>query len=826
MPQIDQLIRHLKDRSLLLGKGRRKKACLELSKIGTAEVVPHLISALVDEEADVKKQAYLGLSLLTDGEAIDTICSLYLENRDKKVWEIITRKNFSPQNKAEKIKFYISTGQTARCIPPDEEEIPHLIELLCSSDTLLANEAKRALSTITSDMLKDLIFSNYFKKPIPILSDLLIKQGWLPTNEAKRAIFFLLTERFENGLRIERRIPGSITSEYKNLERKTKEMLLNILVKNASMHPLLYNILCIERDRKIQKGIAKLLIKKEKEGLLEAIKRIPEDIIAEIIREEEIDSETLLQIGIAKGGLLLCRINNLLINRGYPISDFMKAISCVEKEIIKVNIEAKSKGNEKEKRKAIKILGEIERKEAIENLISALEDGDRRVQLSALSAITRMKPKSALEAVSLLFEKSDWKKRVLLSPLIEALTGKSVCEFLIKAFSQPDIEIQEEAIRVLAKMPQEKAVEPLIMALRHAKTGIRRIAAAALGVIGDSSALKPLIRTLQDKDRVVRICAAYSLGKIGGEDLFSELSIEFEKRAWYVKEAGLRAFFRTKEDRVIDYLVEAALLDKEKDVKKTVIFLLGKIGSPERIKEVLVKMLKDKNKGVRLMIGLVLCKLGEDRGVGYLLDTLIDRDWRSQMIATHGLSLIANHETTQRIGELMKTTEPKVRMAAAIAIGKTRDEKSAPMLVSAWGGEIDDGVKKRIVEGLGRIGSPKSLSLLELAISERDSEVREKAAVVIGMLGQKEGLVPLMKALEDDDFRVRSHVLTAIKLILSKSGSELNETEFGFIKKRTEEMEKKSFSEMNEWLLLRLQFLILDYNKKIGILNKSTLANL
>ncbi|MDI6752417.1 MAG: HEAT repeat domain-containing protein [bacterium] len=817
MPQIDQLIQHLKDRSLLLGKKRRKKAAEELSKIGTSEVVPHLVLALSDEEADVRKQAYLGLSLLTDEEAIDTLCSLYLESRDKKVWEIITRKNFSPKNKAEKIKFYISTGQTARCIPPDEEEIPCLIELLGSSDTLFLNEATRIISTITEDKLRDCIFNSYFKKPSLILQKLLIKQGWLPTNETKRCIFLLMIERIEDGLRIERRIPGVIFSEYKNLERKAKEILLNVLIKNRSLHPILGNILNIERDRKIKKGVAMLVIKKGEEGFKEMIKRFDDDIIVEIIREKEIDQGTLFEIGLAKGGLLLCAINNLLISRGVEVSDLMKGISCVEKEIIRVNIEAKDKGTTKEKIEAIKILGKTGSGVAIESLLGALEDTDRRIQLSAVSVITRTKPKSILPAVSALFAKQDWKNRVLLAPIIERLADKDASDFLIKAFSRTDVELQEEAIRVLAKMPNKKTVELFIAGLRHTKTKIRGIAASALGKIGDARAIKPLIRTLQDKDGMVRICAAYSLGKIDGEDLFDGLLSEFEKRAWYVKEAGLRAFFRTKEDKVIDYLLELALQDKEKDVRKTAVFLLGKLGQ-ERIKEALVKMLKDKNKEVRLMIGLVLCKLGEDRGAGYLLDTLMGRDWKAQMIAAYGLSLIAKHETTQRIGELMKTTEARVREAAAITIGKTRDEKSAPMLVSAWGGEIDMKVKKRIVEGLGRIRSPKSLSLLELAIAERSPEIREKAAVVIGIIGQKEGLVPLMKALEDTDYRVRRGVLSSIRLILSKFGSELNESELGFIKKRTEEMGKKSFSEVNEWLLLKLQFLILDYNKKNGIL--------
>jgi HEAT repeat protein len=399
------------------------------------------------------------------------------------------------------------------------------------------------------------------------------------------------------------------------------------------------------------------------------------------------------------------------------------------------------------------------------------------------------------------------------------LTDKDASDFLIKAFSQADVELQEEAIRVLAKMSNKKTIETLIIALRHAKTKIRRIAASTLGKIGDARAIKPLIRTLQDKDMVVRICAAYSLGKIGGEDLFAELCSEFEKQAWYVKEAGLRAFGKTKEDRVIDYLLKVAREDKEKDVRKTAIFLLGKL-QVERIKGPLVKMLNDKNPEVRLMIGLVLCKLGEDRGIGYLIDVLMGKDWKSKMMAAYGLSMIARHETIQRIGELLKAAEPKVRKAAAITIGKIRDEKAVPMLISAWGGEIDDEVKKRIVEGLGRIGSPKSLSFLELAISERNPEIREKAAVVIGTIGLKEGLVPLMKALEDEDFRVRSSVLESLRLILSVSGQDLNETELSFIKKRCSEMKKSGLRQMNEWLLLKLQFLILDYNKKIGILNR------
>lgn len=814
MSEIDQLLRHLKDRSPLLGKGRRKKAIEKLSQIGTAEVVPHLITALSSEEEEIKKEAYRGLSLLTDPEAIEALCSFYLENRNRKLWEIISRKNFSPKDPLKKIKFYISTGQTGRCIPPDEEEIPHLIKLLDSSETLFLNEAQRIISTLTEDRLKDLVFHLYFKNPTPVLQNLLVKQGWLPTEESKRSIFFLLTERIEDGLRIERRMPGIIISGYKNLERRTKEMLLDLLVRNRSLHPLLSKIINIEREREIKKGIAILLIEKgEGEGFQEAIKGFSDDIIREIIQEKEIDPKTLLEIGIAKGGLLLCTINSLLVSRGFEVSDFMKGVLEVEKELVEVNIEAKDKGTEDERREAINILGQIEDKRATESLLSTLEDPNRRLQLSGLSVIARRRPKSLLEAVSALFARSDWRKRVLLAPLVQRLAEKDVSDFLVKALSQTDLELQEEAVRVLAKLQSKKAVEPLIVALRHGKTRIRRIAASALGKLGDAQAIKPLIRTLQDRDRIVRICAAYSLGRIANEGLFDELRLEFEKRPWYVKEAGLRAFFRTKEDKAVDYLVETALKDPEKEVRKTAISLLGKLRQ-ERTKEPLVKMLGDKNREVRLMISLALCKLGEDRGIGYLVDILMSKDWRSQMMAAYGLSLVASPETIQRIGELMKVNDSKVREAAAIAIGKTRDERSVPLLISAWGGETDIEVKKRIVEGLGRIGSPKSLSLLELAISEKEAEVREKAAAAIGMIGRKEGLVPLMKALKDEDFRVRSRVLKALRSILSKSGQDLSKKELDFIKKRASEMKKERFLEMNEWLLLKLQFLILEYQRK------------
>lgn len=266
MDDLSRILKNLKDKSPIFGKGRRRKAVEELGKIGTAEVVPYLAESLYDPDIDIRRAAFLQLSRLKDKGAIDCLCSLYLKDRDKKIWEIITNTGFTPSSTKERLYFLIKTGQVAKCIPPREKDIPFLIEML--NDEALNKDALRILSSIKDPTLQEVVFNIFFLKADPKVLQFLINTGWLPQNEGGKLIFYLFLERYEDALFLEKRKSNTFVLGYKLLGENTKHMLISILFKNPDLSSLLYLLIAFENNLERLRLIFKKIIENNNKDAL------------------------------------------------------------------------------------------------------------------------------------------------------------------------------------------------------------------------------------------------------------------------------------------------------------------------------------------------------------------------------------------------------------------------------------------------------------------------------------------------------------------------------------------------------------------------------
>ena len=81
------------------------------------------------------------------------------------------------------------------------------------------------------------------------------------------------------------------------------------------------------------------------------------------------------------------------------------------------------------------------------------------------------------------------------------------------------------------------------------------------------------------------------------------------------------------------------------------------------------------------------------------------------------------------------TTDPKIRRAAAVALGKLGDARAVPELIKALN-DPDDKVRRSTVVALGRIGDPRALNPLSKALDDENEQVRQSASVALRKMGK------------------------------------------------------------------------------------------
>ncbi|MHC4165820.1 MAG: HEAT repeat domain-containing protein [Planctomycetota bacterium] len=165
---------------------------------------------------------------------------------------------------------------------------------------------------------------------------------------------------------------------------------------------------------------------------------------------------------------------------------------------------------------------------------------------------------------------------------------------------------------------------------------------------------------------------------------------------------------------------------------------LAEIGEPAV--EPLIRILKDKSTRtwtIQARAINVLAKIGTERAVGAIIDSLKDTD-----------------------------SSEYVRAAAVRALGEIKSEEAVDDLVRAFADEHWL-VRLNSRNALLEIGGPATERLIE-ALDDRNPGVRWQAAWVLGRIKSENALAPLVKALEDSYWMVRDEAAVAIVRIDSE----------------------------------------------------------
>ncbi|NYB51460.1 MAG: HEAT repeat domain-containing protein [Methanobacteriaceae archaeon] len=162
--------------------------------------------------------------------------------------------------------------------------------------------------------------------------------------------------------------------------------------------------------------------------------------------------------------------------------------------------------------------------------------------------------------------------------------------------------------------------------------------------------------------------------------------------------------------------------------------------------EGLIKALKHQDYLTRKEAARALKKVGDERAVDALIDSLRYKSWHSDYIILSA-----------------------VRENSAEALGRIGDKRAIPYLIESLEDDPDEEVRLKAAWALGEIGDPEAVDALINALSDQSWSVRRTAANSLGLIGDHRSVPYLIKSLEDSDWHVRKYSAVALGKMKDKS---------------------------------------------------------
>jgi HEAT repeat protein len=126
------------------------------------------------------------------------------------------------------------------------------------------------------------------------------------------------------------------------------------------------------------------------------------------------------------------------------------------------------------------------------------------------------------------------------------------------------------------------------------------------------------------------------------------------------------------------------------------------------------------------------------------------------------LSEVVIPRAQRAIASKLDDVAPRIRAAAAFALGAQKDKKVTPWLVKALG-DKDVNVRYSAATALGRVKDPAAVGPLTRALRDKDEEVRMNASQALGDIGDRNATPALVERLEQDMVpQVRGYVAMAL----------------------------------------------------------------
>jgi HEAT repeat protein len=381
-------------------------------------------------------------------------------------------------------------------------------------------------------------------------------------------------------------------------------------------------------------------------------------------------------------------------------------------------------------------------------LIALLGDADPQARQATLKVLIQMPDARAIPALLPLLRDGDPATRALAVQAVGATRDRRGVEPLRAALHDPDALTRAHAVWALGQIGDPREADTLAGALADPDSRMHAWAAVALAALGDRRAAPELLSVIRTHPRA----------------LVSGATWHFAALCTPADLAGVVAYLHDHHDVPVDVL--ANLVDRrapEKSAHLVPVLLsiaqdtavtswargccigdLGILKAKEAVAPLLTLAKEDGGADIHEACCIALGRIGDPRGISYLVQTLKSTDAAQRARAARGLTYAHDPRALPALLEALHTRNERERWQVCGLLGVLKDRRAVPALLDLLDTRE---MTSAVADALGEIGDPRAVDPLLAALAACDENNQQGIIYALGKLKDRRALEPLMERL-------------------------------------------------------------------------------
>ncbi len=302
-------------------------------------------------------------------------------------------------------------------------------------------------------------------------------------------------------------------------------------------------------------------------------------------------------------------------------------------------------------------------------LLDAARSKDEKRSLFAIRLLCKLDDKKALETLADIFWTQDRDiQREIVSALFQK-NGPSLKEFFINILKKhEDGKVIKAALRFLGeKLRCKEAQEEIFKFLDHPYDDVKEAALKSLVTIGSDWVKDKFVEMHKSDDPLKRFMAVYAFGLMGCREFKKYVKASINDEYEDIRKLAIEALANCcdNKDELIDIL-NTKIEDSSREVRLAIINVLSEIEDKNKVKPLLIRLLKDTDDFVKMRVLDLFPQVCSDDEVKELLPIINSENKMLKIkcievlgqmrgkVATHILFDILNKETDPEIQKLVE----------------------------------------------------------------------------------------------------------------------------------------------------------------------------
>lgn len=408
------------------------------------------------------------------------------------------------------------------------------------------------------------------------------------------------------------------------------------------------------------------------------------------------------------------------------------------------------------RRRAAKVLGNMDRPETTKALVEALLDQDANVRINAARALSTKKDPSILVALVLLLKDPVGEVKSEVAKIISEIGLPQTADHIMPLLDDDDVDVIGQAIEILGDLKEQRAVEKLIELLGDPALPHKYKIAIALSRINNLDSLKPLADLARNRkeESLARIEAINAVGAIAGDltqEVLQDCALDSERVIYC---AACIALLKVDTPEALAVLTSMLEEKEEEGEEKEEAGKKTENSEKETASDEHQDEEENKNED-------------EDNEDGDEEEVTAEKDnmeLERKKFIVNILGSTTNAKAVDVLYAIVENDVSELKTAALDSLAHMKEKKAIPHLLPLLESENRD-ERLMALASLGRIGHPDESAVEEitkLLPEEKDPYVRQMAANALGDMGASDAMEVLLDALEDPSQEVRKSVVTSL----------------------------------------------------------------